>query len=84
MTIPAVTETKPGTTTPTAPEKKRRRTELPAPGDNPTATQPADYVDRLVHRYGDERRALQVIGDDNFQLRERHRKDTEDLNAAND
>lgn len=54
--------------------------ELPAPGSKPGAGQPADYVDRLVARYGNERSALQILGDDNFNLRERHRLDTEEIN----
>lgn len=56
---------------------------MPAPGSQPGNTQPADYVDRLVARYGNERSALQIIGDDNFNLRERHRTDTIQLNTLN-
>lgn len=63
-------------TTTTAP----RVEELPAPGSQPGSSQPADYVDRLVQRYGNERTALQILGDDNYNLRERHRTDTETLN----
>lgn len=75
MTAPAAATT-PAPTAPAAPV-----TELPAPGTQPGTTQPADYVDRLVARYGSERNALQIIGDDNFNLRERHRTDTTQLNA---
>ncbi len=35
-----------------------------------------DLVDRLVQRYGNERAALAVLADENFQYRTRHRDDT--------